>query len=116
MRVLVTGDRTWKTYLSIRRELEKLPKGSVVIHGAAPGADSLADLAAQHLGLEREAYPADWTTYGKAAGPIRNTAMIEQGKPELVLAFHPHIEDSKGTRDCVAKAMAAEIPVKIFTK
>jgi hypothetical protein len=58
-----------------------------IIHGAARGADTLAGLFAKMFGTKVEAYPADWDTHGKAAGPIRNQQMLDEGKPDLVVAF-----------------------------
>jgi hypothetical protein len=45
------------------------------------------------------AMPADWANHGKAAGPIRNRKMLDL-KPDLVLAFHADLTNSKGTKDC----------------
>jgi hypothetical protein len=51
MRVLVTGATTWSDVEAIRADLGRLPAGSVVIHGDAPGADALAGQVARELGL-----------------------------------------------------------------
>ena len=48
---------------------------SKLIHGAAAGADSLANRWAIAREIEVEKYPADWSREGKAAGPIRNERM-----------------------------------------
>jgi hypothetical protein len=121
MKVLVTGDRRWTDYDAVWRELAKLPTGTVVVHGAARGADSLADKAARRLGFEPRAYPADWEQYGLAAGPIRNRLMLKEehrpGEPiDRVLTFHGDLPNSKGTRDMVGAARKAGIPVDVYTK
>jgi hypothetical protein len=59
----------------------------VIIHGAAPGADTLAGQWAADKGIPVEAFPADWEKHGRAAGPIRNKQMLDDGKPDLVVAF-----------------------------
>lgn len=93
------------------RIFEQLPKGSVIIHGACPsGADRDADSWASFLGLQVEAYPADWETHGKAAGPIRNKQMVNS-KPDMVLAFWDGF--SRGTGNCIRLAQKADIPVFI---
>jgi lactam utilization protein B len=51
MRVLVTGATAWRDAERIREELRRLPMGSIVIHGDAPGADALAGQVARELGL-----------------------------------------------------------------
>lgn len=113
MRVLVCGARDWTDADAIRRELLALPAGSVVIEGAARGADRLAAQIARELGLGVEEYPADWMRYGRAAGPIRNRRMLEEGKPDLVLAFHADLARSKGTRDMVERAQKAGTEVRV---
>ena len=29
-------------------------------------------------------YPADWDKFGRAAGPIRNQQMLDEGKPNMI--------------------------------
>jgi hypothetical protein len=58
-----------------------------VIHGAARGADTLGAEWATARGVPVEPYPADWKRHGRAAGPIRNAAMLANGKPAVVVAF-----------------------------
>ena len=59
----------------------------LVIHGAAKGADTLASKWAKDRNIEQLSFPAEWNKYGKAAGFLRNTEMLEAGKPDLVIAF-----------------------------
>lgn len=49
-----------------------------VFHGAARGADALVDRAARRLGLPVRAVPAEWSRYGRSAGPRRNAVMLQQ--------------------------------------
>lgn len=53
------------------------------------------------------AFPANWKKFGKAAGPLRNVKMIEEGKPDVVIAF----PGGHGTANMVALAEASGIPV-----
>lgn len=87
---------------------------TVLIHGAARGADELASLwAAKQWGVEPLPFPANWYPRGrrggldKSAGPKRNQRMIDEGRPELVVAF----PGGTGTADMVSKAEAAGIRV-----
>lgn len=114
MKVLVTGDREWDDVETVVAVLSLLPKGTVVVHGAARGADTIAGLVAKELGFSVVEYPADWKKFGKSAGPIRNRQMVRdealKGWPiELVLAFHNNLEKSKGTKDMVSVAESAGI-------
>lgn len=82
--------------------------------GEARGADRLAAEAARRLGIPSHRilrFPAKWGKYGKAAGPIRNQQMLDEGKPTLVLAYHNDLENSKGTKDMVSRAEAAGVTV-----
>ncbi|HYE75101.1 MAG TPA: SLOG family protein [Blastocatellia bacterium] len=103
MLVLITGDRNWTNYESIYKRLKKLPKTAIIMHGCARGADILAQKAARKLKLKYKRYPAKWKLYGRAAGPIRNREMLDKN-PDLVIAFHPNIKKSRGTKDCLNEA------------
>jgi len=86
------------------------PGELMVINGAAPGADKLSTKACKALGIPVQEFPAKWAQFGRAAGPIRNTEMVQQ-KPDKVFAFHDHIKISKGTRDMAMQAMGSNIYV-----
>ena len=116
MVILICGDRNWISYTAIQRELKRFnPNEDTIIHGAARGADSIAGKSAIWAGFTVRAYPADWGKYGRAAGPIRNQEMLDQN-PDLVLAFHPDIANSKGTGHMVKIARAKGTPVEVFDK
>ena len=110
-RVLVCGDRDWHDRTAIRKYLLTVESGSTVIHGAQRGADRIAGEVADKLGLAVEAYPAQWTRFGRAAGPIRNKQMLVEGKPELVVFFHLNLAASHGTKNMVGQARRAGIRV-----
>jgi hypothetical protein len=114
LRILICGDRNWKDFAAIKRELHNLPHGSTIIHGDCRGADKIAGYIAKQLGLEVVAFPADWKNHGRAAGPIRNKQMLDDGKPDLVIAFHPDIASSKGTADMVKQARNRGLEVRIY--
>ena len=80
---------------------------SAVIHGGARGADGEAGYWARRNMVPEERFNADWKAHGKAAGPIRNQRMIDEAKPDLVVAF----PGGKGTEDMVSRAERAGIPV-----
>ncbi len=111
MRILVCGCRTWHDARTIERAMFAAA-ATVIIHGDAAGADTIAGRIATELhGTPVEVYPAKWDTLGRAAGPIRNTRMLVEGKPDLVLAFWDG--ESRGTLDMIKQATAAGVPVRI---
>ena len=77
-----------------------------IIHGAYRGADTLADEWGKRMALDVIAVPADWKTLHRAAGPIRNQAMLDR-KPDMVVAF----PGGTGTADMVRRARGAGITV-----
>jgi len=109
MRVLVCGGRTsddWERLAGVLDGLDPM-KVSVVIHGAAPGADTLAGRWAELRRVPVEAFPADWEKHGRAAGPIRNAPMLAEGKPDLVVAF----PGGRGTANMCKQARTAGVEV-----
>lgn len=111
--VVATGDRNWANRESVLKRFKLFPPSTVVIHGAYRGLDTIADEVAKSLGFKTDPHPANWTLHGRAAGPIRNREMLDL-KPKLVVAFHPSLETSSGTKDCVREAMRRGIPVEVF--
>lgn len=121
MRILVCGGRAYEDRDAVWRWLDQntprtepdehgndMPKGVTIIHGKCPtGADKFADEWAVVNWCNVEEYPADWRTHGLASGPIRNSRMLKEGKPDIVIAF----PGGAGTRDMVSKAKRAGIEV-----
>ncbi len=114
-RVLICGSRKYRNATAIARLVTGLPSSTVVIHGSAAGADSLADLYARQNGLEAEVYPAEWDKYGKGAGPVRNKQMLDEGRPTEVVAFVTNPTNSPGTANMVLQALARGVPVEVIT-
>lgn len=114
MRVLCCGDRDWADHEAIRRRLSKLPKSTIIIEGECRGADRICKAIAKSLGFEIDPYPAKWNLYGRSAGPIRNQQMLDEGKPELVIAFHSNLAKSKGTLNMITKARKAGVLVEVI--
>ena len=110
-RILVCGDRNLCEYNEIHELLGEFPSTSVVIHGGCRGADKMAGFVAELLGMKVKVFPADWKRYGKAAGPIRNKKMLDEGCPDVVLAFHEDISRSKGTKNMIEQACERGVDV-----
>ncbi len=126
MKVLVCGSRDYINHAAVEREFKKLPRGTIIVHGACPtGADHLAEKLAMKYGFSIRRYPADWdgeleaTGSAKAAGPKRNAKMIRDehqngSEPiDLCLAFTINLERSRGTKDCATRAGKAGIKVQV---
>ena len=119
MRLLVCGSRAWSDYRRLRRTLEATvaqAEGVTVIEGGARGADRMAGHLACMHGWGLEVYPARWQQEGRAAGVRRNARMLQEGRPDLVVAFTVGpLQQSRGTADMVRRAREAGVPVHIVT-
>lgn len=110
-KILVCGGRDYadlgRLTLVLNAVREQPYEEDVIIHGDAPGADSLAGQYARACGLPEVKVPANWTFYGNRAGPIRNGWMLRLA-PDEVIAF----PGGTGTQNMVDQAWAAGIPVR----
>lgn len=135
MMVLVTGDRKWDNLEVVYYALKELSPDTQIVHGYATGADSCADVIGRELGLTVHRCPAHWEhnspkwieiygactpeckeIVGKSAGTLRNMFMLHTYKPNLVLAFHDDLLNSKGTKHMVNASIRAKIPVQHYMK
>jgi len=109
-RVLVCGGRYFnddEKVFSILNNYSQDHDFTALIHGAAKGADSAAGRWANLSSIKEISFPANWKKFGKSAGPIRNQRMIDEGKPDLVIAF----AGGRGTANMVNAARQAGIEV-----
>lgn len=112
IRVLVCGGREYNDATAVYSVLDTLsPQIETIVCGGAAGADTLALQWVEQREMRCEVYLADWRKYGKAAGAIRNKQMLEQGKPDLVIAF----PGGKGTANMIRQAKKAGVRVQEIT-
>lgn len=120
VKVLICGDRHWTNYnsiLDVVRRLKAKYGDVLIIEGEAPGADTLAMKAAIQLNLPVKGFPVDWKKYGNSAGPRRNQQMLDENPDiSMVIAFHPDMQSSRGTRDMIARAKVLGIKTYLFQK
>jgi hypothetical protein len=113
--IVTTGSRDWDNVTVICSALaaakaRMVPEGACVTvhHGGCAGADTWVGHVAKHImGWEVRAWPTDWRKEGKRAGPVRNSRMIKEAHPDLVIAFAVDLAASKGTQDAYTKARNA---------
>lgn len=108
MRVVIFGGRNFTHRRLLDAVLDRLHARlhfTVVIEGDYKGVDRMAGDWARKRGLGDEKFPADWKLHRKRAGPIRNQAMIDQGKPDVAIGF----PGGDGTRDMTVRARMAGI-------
>jgi YspA, cpYpsA-related SLOG family len=110
MKVLVCGGRDFEDWSLLSAEMTRVQgehKIEAIIHGGARGADAMAGEFANTNNIREMMFEADWEKHGRKAGPMRNQQMIDEGKPDLVVAF----PGGRGTADMVRRARMAGIKV-----
>jgi hypothetical protein len=132
MRILITGDRAWydpdMAESVLARLISRHGAGFTIVHGGATGIDKSFAEACAELDIPQEIHPARWEEldapgallkqdrngrqYVANAGPIRNQEMVDAGA-DYCFAFHRELESSKGTLDCVRRAIKAGIPTYV---
>ena len=106
--VLVTGSRDFEdevvidAYLTLVAKLHPAP--FTLVQGGARGADTLAFAWASKHGWKVVTVPAQWQASGPAAGPFRNSQMIENYQPHVGVCFRRNM--SSGSSDCLRKMYA----------
>lgn len=110
-RILVCGGRDYRDSKLVFETLYKLEEKLgrfILIQGECHGG---ADLFARQWTDWRRSpcmsFPAEWHVHERAAGPIRNSEVLKEMKPDLVVAF----PGGRGTADMVKKAKAAGVEV-----
>ena len=114
MRALIYGGRDFnKKDLAYRAldQMNELYGFTAVISGMARGADTLGYNWAFERGIPILPFPADWAKYKRAAGPIRNQQMIDEGKPDVGIAF----PGGTGTTDMTKRLHKHGVLVRTIT-
>lgn len=121
------GSRDWLDPDPIREVMRKLPDGSVIINGAQRGADTIADDIVNEPEFKERGFgtipiEAEWEAFGLAAGPKRNTKLLQTllhardayAQPIQCYAFHEKISLGKGTRNMVKQCLQAHVRTFIW--
>lgn len=121
MKVLVCGGRNFANWAMLSRALDQLHRKTpiaLLVHGAAPGADTLARRWAVARGVPETGgkYFVDWDAERakdpigfRSAGPKRNLRMLTEERPSLVVAFPT---GGPGTANCTQFARRLGIEVR----
>lgn len=120
MRVLVCGCRNLSGYIGFKNYIYESmsifhtqTKITKLIEGGASGVDYVAKQWAIVNKIPIKEFPAEWDKYNKSAGSIRNQQMIDEGKPDIVIAFWDG--KSRDTLDMISRAISNRINVSIVS-
>jgi hypothetical protein len=125
MRVIIAGGREFNDYdllkqecinniMQLKREGYKTKREYLeIVSGTARGADRLGEKFAYELIIPLKRFAADWNTYGKRAGYIRNEQMAKYASEDeevgVLIAFWDG--KSKGTKHMIDLAKRYKLRV-----
>lgn len=123
--IIACGSRHWTDSVIVGEALSAMRTQTqflTLIHGGAPGADTLAaHWGSVTLGVRVIAIPALWTVFDRAAGPIRNTEMLclleaVRADFKCVLGFKDGFSPGRGggTEDMIAQSAVAGFKCAVF--
>jgi len=113
MKTIIAGCRDFKDYHLVKTKIEynrNTHPITEVVSGGAEGADRLGEQYAIENNIPLKIFPAEWSKYGPAAGPIRNRQMAEYA--DCLIAVWDG--KSKGTKNMVAEMNKLMKPVYII--
>jgi hypothetical protein len=115
MRILFTGSRGFTNREELFRVLRGTSGVHEIVHGGAQGADSLVAEYCHTYAIPEVVFIPDWDTLGKRAGNERNTDMVNYSLYDghQVLCIAAWDGKSRGTLDCLSKAVVAGIPARV---
>ena len=111
MKIIIAGSRNFNDYALLRKTLDEIliDDGDYeVVSGCCSGADKLGERYAAEKGFRVKHFPADWSKFGKAAGPIRNALMADYADG-LVLFWDG---TSKGSKNMLENARKRGLEIK----
>ena len=111
-RIIVCGGRHFDDYPRLTAEINGVVQSlglqmneMEIISGHCAGTDQLGERYAEEHEVDCKVFPAEWKKYGRAAGPIRNSQMIDYAAESLMPVVVAFVSlKSKGTMDTVNKA------------
>ena len=86
MRTIIAGSRTIVDGTLVERGVKECGwQITKVVCGKAHGVDTLGEVWAKQNGIAIDYYPAQWATYGRRAGYVRNALMAENADALLLI-------------------------------
>ena len=110
-RTIIAGSREGATYKDVKQAFDSCGwEVTTIISGGARGVDYLGKQLADELNIPVERYPANWSKYGRGAGPIRNSLMADNADA-LIAVWDGK---SKGTLNMINTARKKGLKVFIY--
>lgn len=110
MKLAIVGSRNFNNYKVLEETLSTFEEPiTEIISGGATGADALAEEWAKKNDIPITIHKAEWSKYGRAAGPKRNKKIIEAC--DACVAFWDG--KSKGTKNSIELSKKAGKTTKV---
>lgn len=117
-KIVIAGSRYFEDYKIIREyalyclKQENLSDPICILSGGGRGVDACGERFSKEMGFQLKLFPADWNKYKRAAGPIRNKAMVQEA--DIVICFWD--KKSKGTKSLIdfARKESKKVYIKII--
>lgn len=115
IRLIIAGGRDFEDYDFLKKEVSLFISGLgdlsdiEIVSGGAKGVDAMGERFASETGLETTVFPADWATFGRAAGPKRNREMADYST-HLLSFWNGR---SKGTKSMISLAKKKNLIVHV---
>lgn len=113
-RVGVVGSRSFPVPSLVESFVVGLPSGCVVVSGGGGVVDLEAARSGRSVGLVVEEFLPDWSRFGRGAGPVRNQSLVSSGLSVLVVFLSDPDRPSRGSLDCLRRALGSGVPVFVF--
>ncbi|MEC7590172.1 MAG: DUF2493 domain-containing protein [Candidatus Thermoplasmatota archaeon] len=117
LKIIIAGGRDFDDY-ALMQEHMHLVIGTArscnlscpeIVSGVCRGADALGERYAREHNLPITRFPADWSAYGRSAGPRRNRQMADYA--DVLVAFWDG--KSRGTKHMIDTARQSGLGVHI---
>jgi len=115
MRVAAVGSRNWSDARLIEDALMLYAPSAVITGDCSRGADAIAKAVALAHGWGLEVFVADWKAHGRAAGPIRNASLLDDGRPDVVLIFSDDMHPGRGSFDVEQGCVLRGLPHIVYS-
>lgn len=120
LKLIIAGGRDFDDYALMQEQMDLNilalglafsdgTPGPEIVSGACRGADALGERYAREHNLPITRFPADWSAYGKSAGPRRNRQMADYA--DVLVAFWDG--KSRGTKHMIDTARQSGLGVHI---
>ena len=113
-KVIIAGGRDFSNYELLKTKLDKILSNInqpiQIVSGTANGADTLGERYAKERNYQIKQFPANWNTYGKRAGYLRNEQMAKYA--DACVCFWDY--KSRGTKHMIDLASSHDLKLRVI--